>query len=283
MNIKPWAMALPLTLLALAGCAPSAPTSAAAGPAAGMSASQRAPLAAVLPPGSVPEAVVAQVLPAAQAAADEASKRRKIDYFQVHDGPIGLRIGQGPDAAHVLSFLGTARTRGDLNLELRAFQAGQSVGFHFNYSGPVTLGLAADQPQPPAASGGGYRFELLMGLPGGGVISAYERYLDAFAEHLTRRYQARPFAFDDGPIVFAVHHEGEVIGFLFTNQTARLVLGDRKYADVQQVAFISTEARLEAGYTLLGFNPKTAEPGEAPRYRLSEHERFGTIAEFGEL
>lgn len=274
------AIALTITLLAT-GCAGGTP---AASPAqgGGFVASKAASRAAVLAPGEVPAAVVAQVLPAAQKTADDASRRRGIDFFTLHDNPIGLRIGQGEGAAHVLTFLGTAKERKDLNVELRAFQAGASQGFHLNYSGPVTLGLAADEPKIQAPRGGGTRFELIYGLPGNGVTEAYEFFMNRFAEQLTRRYQARPFAFDDGPIVLAVHQNETLLGFVFTNQGAKLTLGDRKYADVQQVAYVSAGAEILASYTVIGFNPKTAAPGERPAYRLTVDDRFGTIAELGE-
>lgn len=275
-------IALPLALLGLAGCvagAPAIPTPVAQDASR---ASARSPLATVLSPEAVPPALIADVLPAAQKTADDASRRREIDFFNLHANPIGLRLGQGEEAAYVLSFLGTAKTRADLNLELRAFRASGQDGFHFNYSGPVTLGLEAP-PAPPARVGGaGYGFELIFGLPGNGVAEAYERYMNGLTEHLVRRYQARPFAFDDAPIVLAVHRGEEVVGFVFTNQGNRLVLGDRKYADVQQVVFLSTEAEVVAGYTLIGFNPKTAGPAQPPVYRLSSHARWGTLAEFGE-
>ena len=99
----------------------------------------------------------------------------------------------------------------------------------------------------------------------------------------TQQYQARPFAWDDAPLIFAVHDGDATPAFVFTNQGNKLVLGDRKYADVQNVVVISDEAEVLAAYTLVGFNPKTTGADGRIDYRFEEDDRFGTLVEFGEL
>ena len=84
-------------------------------------------------------------------------------------------------------------------------------------------------------------------------------------------------------MIFAVHDGDAVPAFVFSNQGNRLVLGDRKYADVQNVVVVSDEAEVLAAYTLIGFNPKTTGADGRIDYRFEEDDRFGTLVEFGEL
>lgn len=276
------ALGLALTLTACAQPAAMAP--AAKAPAAVAAKAGRNLAAGVLRPDAVDPAVLASTLSGAQQAADEASRRRKIDFFHLHAAPVGLRVGQGEGAGYVLSYVGTSKQRTDLNIELRALYAPGQLGFSHNYSGPVTLAAAgASKPALRRARGGAVAFELLMGVPGNGVDVAYGDYLEHLQDHLRARYQARPFSFDDGPLIFAVHEGDAVTGFVFTNQGNRLVLGDRKYADVQSVVHVSAEAEVLAAYTLIGFNEKTASPTSAPDYRFTADQRYGLFAEFGEL
>jgi hypothetical protein len=241
--------------------------------------------AQVLTPDALPADVVTAVLPAAQKAADDASRRRGIDFFRLHGNPIGLQLRAGAETAHVVSFLGTSRERNGLNVELRALVGAGQPAFVMNYTGPVTQGrpvpTASATPQPGREAG--LRFEFLTGLPGGGVTEAYEDYLNHWGERLQVRFQARPFQFDDGPLVFAMVRAGEPLGYVFCNQGSRLVLGDRKDADVQAVTAFAVDGRMLGGYTLLGFNAKTAGAGTDPTYRIETDSRFGTLALFGEL
>jgi hypothetical protein len=238
--------------------------------------------AAVLSPDSVPKDLVAAVLPPAQQAADAASRRRGIDLFLLHDNPIGLQLRSGGETAHVLSFLGTSRERHTLNVELRALVGAGKPGFIMNYSGPITQGRA-ETAMPAVSRSGGLQFELLTGLPGGGVTDAYGDYLEHWAERLQQRFGARDFAFDDTPLVFALDHGEGPEAFVFCNQRSRLVLGDRKYADVQTVTALGADGRWLGGYTLVGWNAKTPDAATNPRYRLEHDSRFGTLAQFGEL
>ncbi len=238
-----------------------------------------------LAPSAVPASVLSGLLAGAQKTADDASRRKDIDFFNLHANPVGLRIGSGDSTAYVLSFLGTSKDRTDLNIEMRALLASGKTGYTFNYSGPVTLSVTPEvfKPTTLRARSTGLSFELLTGLPGAGVTDAYGEYLDQLGRYLQRRYPARPFAFDDAPLVFALQAGEEPVGFLFTNQRNHLVLGDRKYADVQSVAFVTPEGAIAGAYTLIGFNDKTASPTTAPVYEIETDERFGTLVQFGDL
>ena len=131
----------------------------------------------------MPAAVQTATFAPAQRTADEASRKRQIDYFNLHAAPVGMRLGRGADAGYVLSYLGTAKERTDLNVELRALAAPGQLGFSLNYSGPVTL--AAQAPSRPtlgAGRGSGVSFEVVWGVPGNGVADAYVDYLERWGE-----------------------------------------------------------------------------------------------------
>ncbi|MDB5095933.1 MAG: hypothetical protein JWM80_354 [Cyanobacteria bacterium RYN_339] len=267
-----------LALLAALGataCSHAAPISAARVPAALQAANSA--YAKVLAPKEVPADVVTRALGPAQQAADEASRRRDIDFFKLPSNPVGIQVGN----AHVLSFLGTALHDADLNIELRALVAGPKVGVVMNYSGPTTLGRQGFAPVVKTETD--TTFELLTGLPGNGVDDDYADYLGHLQDYLAQRYNGQPFTFDDTPLVFAVHQGDAVTGFVLMDQGNRLVLGDRKYADVQSVACYTAEAKLAASYVVVGFNRKAAGPGAAPKWVTERDARFGLIARCGEI
>lgn len=248
--------------------------------------------AQVLRPESIPAPVLSKTQARAQVYADQVSKRRGIDLFYLHAVPVGIQIQAGSEQAWVLSFPGTSRLRTDLNLELRALVSGEQLELNLNYSGPVTLGRSQDNlavsssqafaPLDLLNSAAGFSFELITGLPGQGVTEAYEEYLEGLAAFLRRRFQAQPFDFDDGPLIYALHLKGQLQGFVFLNQRNRLILGERKYADLQSVVLMSSEREILARYTLVGFNPKTPEPAALPVYTREFHEPWGDVFIFGE-
>lgn len=269
--------------LALVGCGHTAVSPLAA--SQGRFAAQSS-FATYLDAAAVPSDVVKAIQGPAQQAVDESSKRRGIDTFSLFANPVGLRLGSGPNAGYVLSFLGTAQHDPDLNVELRATYGAGKVGLSYNYSGPTTLGATAIAPPSLSLTKDaptGVTFELLTGLPGNGVSDAYSDYLDHLAPVLQERYNAQDFKFDDSPLVFAVHEGNAVPGFVFCDQTNRLVLGERKYADVQNVAFVSADADVTACYTLIGFNRKTPNATTPPKYKTERDDRFGAFVQFGQL
>ena len=239
--------------------------------------------AEVLKPEALPPTLRQAVHGIVQKAADDASRKKGVDFFTVHPNPVGLRLGTGEQAAYVLSFLGTSKDRNDINYEARALVAGGKVGLTSNYSGPGTRNAQVDVGMPRVeTSSAEVRFELLMGLPGNGVTDAYERHMERLGLHLTRRFQARPFQFDEDCLVFAVHAGESLEGFLFTHQRNRMVLGDRKDADVQSVVFMSPQAAVLGGYTLVGFNAKTPSSATPPTYTWESERGLGLIGIFGD-
>lgn len=281
MGVKHWGLSSVL-VLSLLGC--GGPLAGIEAPRGGVLRAQSAGLPVqTLKPDDVPASLRHAVHGIVQKAADEASRKRDVDFFTVHANPVGLKLGQGEQAAYVLSFLGTSTERNDLNYEARALVAGGKVGLTSNYSGPGTRLAALDRQMPRLeASNADMRFELLMGLPGNGVTERYERHMERLAQHLTRRFQARPFAFNEDCFVFAIHDRDALAGFLFTHQRNRLVLGDRKDADVQSVVVMSPDAEVLGGYTLVGFNDKTPALTTPPAYTWESERGLGLIAVFGD-
>lgn len=270
-------------LLAASGCglAPATPLGSQPG---SLRAAATRPLAArVLTAEAVPASLLDAVLPRMQAQSDEMSRRRKLDFFTLHGNPVGLELAFAGEKAHVLSLLGTAKTRSDLNIEMRALVGASGLASSANYSGPVTLGLEA-RPAPSRlnARDGGLGFELMMGLPPSHVVSAYERAMAAQGRHLERRYDAREFELGADVTPFAVLAGGEAVAYVLCDQRNRLVLGDRKYADVQTVTALGLDGAVLAGYTLVGFNEKTTGADAAPRYRVHDDAPVGPIFEFGD-
>jgi len=254
-------------------------------------AQQRSPLqVAVLAPEKIPTELQTRTQAQAQVYADEVSKRRGIDLFYVHAVPVALQLKAAGQEAWVLSYPGTSRLRTDLNLELRALVSavsGSKAALNLNYAGPVTLGrsaqnLAEERPLLARQNSEALSFELITGLPGNGVTEAYGDYLDGLQNFLRSRFQARPFQFDDGPLIYAVHQGQSLLGFVFQNQRNRLILGERKYADVQSMVLVSSSREILGTYTLVGFNPKTTAPDQAPVYTQEDHGSLGQLFIFGE-
>jgi hypothetical protein len=213
------------------------------------------------------------------------SKRRDIDYFRLHPEALGIRFETQGNQAWLFTLLGTALTRNDLNLELRILAASGQTGMNLNYSGPVTQSRQFTPEGGQITLGprrSGFTFELITGLPGNGVVEAYESFMNGLARHLQQRYQARPLTFDDGPLVYALHYQDQLQGFLFLNQRNILTLGERKYADVQSAVFFSPTRELKAAYTLIGFNPKTASAQAPLDYQWESHNRFGSLVTLGQ-
>jgi hypothetical protein len=242
--------------------------------------------AQVMLASAVPVDLVKTALDPAQRAADDASRRRGIDFFTLHANPVGMRLRSGTAEATILSFLGTSKDRTDLNIELRALLGAGSPGIVMNYSGPVTLGnrawSAPAATLPTASRTPGLRFTLLTGSPGNGIAETYGEFLGHMGEQLRQRYGADRFAFDDVPLIFAAGEADTPAGFVFCNQGSRLVLGERKYADVQAVTAYDPAGKMLANYVLVGFNPKTVSVSQVPTYRTSQDARFGSVIEFGE-
>lgn len=233
---------------------------------------------------TLPKEALEQFLHAAQDYSDLVSRRRKLDFFKIHPKTAGLSLQWGQHKAHILSLFGTALTRNDLNVELRILQ-GTQQNLNLNYSGPITRNLEKSSPpeaQPGSPTTTGINFELMMGLPGEGVTQAYAHYLEELARYLPYRYQARAFEFDDGPLVYAVTADTELLGFVFCNQRNYLTLGEQKYADIQNLVFIAPNHQILGAYTMIAFNPKTEGSETPPELKFSEHPELGHMIELGE-
>ena len=171
--------------LLLTACAPGfsgAPIRLAPGPTVGaqsVNSAQSALRSRFVTHANVPSAVLQKSLSQAQAYSDLISERRDLDLFKLHPQAVGLQLN---DTSYILSWLGTAATRNDLNVELRSLM-GQSVGMNLNYSGPVTRAVAQAQrdvhspehsenrqAEPTADA---LNFELITGLPPEHITNAY--------------------------------------------------------------------------------------------------------------
>lgn len=243
----------------------------------------RALTATVAPAASVPEAILANVLPRAQRHADDMSRRRKIDFFALHANPVGLKFQVGAESTYLLSLLGTATTRTDLNIEMRALLGDQAMGLTANYTGPATLTRAASATHRTSVKGdsvGRFSFDLIVSAPPAHVDEAHGRLAERMARHLSDRYDARPFEIGSDALAFSVEHDGATVGYVVCDQRDQLVLGDRKYADVQLVTVLGLGGELLAGYALVGFNEKT-QGMNAPVYRVHDDAPL-PIFEFGD-
>ncbi len=274
-----------LAVVAAAGCGLPSTASGLQRASAVIRAQARTLAVSVVGPEELPASVMADVLPRAQRNADDLSRRRKIDFFTLHPNPVGLKLGVGDATTHVLSFLGTSKDRTTLNIEMRALVGERAIGLTANYTGPVTLGRV---PQPEAPSQtlsrhrSGFAFDLLLSSPPAHVVEAHETALTRLGRHLEARYDARPFEMGSDTIVFSIERGAESLGYVTLDQRDRLVLGDRKYADVQAVVAYDLAGEVLAGYSLVGFNQKTQGANAPPTYRV-HHDAPFPIYEFGDI
>lgn len=238
---------------------------------------------------TVPATRLQGTLSQAQEYSDLISKRRDLDLFKLYPEILGLKIN---DHSYILSFLGTATTRNDLNVELRAL-VGQNTGMNLNYSGPVTRSTVAErvahdspkaQPLLSTSSEESLRFELITGLPPEHITRTYGLQLERLARHLSYRFQAKTMVFDDGPLIYALTTaQDQLMGFVFFNQRNLLTLGERKYADVQSVMLIDTRGQVQGAYTLAAFNPKTDLANPSLNYTIETPENLGQLALLGKF
>ncbi|MFN3430172.1 MAG: hypothetical protein ACK46X_09470 [Candidatus Sericytochromatia bacterium] len=274
-------------LASLAGCGaqPASVSGERAKASAQASAKARQGLgASVVQAAAVPADTLARVQDRLQRNADDASRRRKIDFFALHANPVGLKLTAGDDESYVLSFLGTSKTRTDLNIEMRALVGERAMGSTTNYTGPVTLGRAAATAvaAPAPTRGNGFEFDLLLSAPPAHIDEAYGREMERLAKHLADRYDARPVDLLGDVTPFTIERAEGSLGYVFCAQRNTLVLGDRKYADVQVVTAMGRDGQVLASYTLVGFNEKTTGADAPPTYRVHDDGPHGPIFEFGD-
>lgn len=285
------------TVLTLTACAPtlsrSVPLNAATSPTQLNAQSQNIQSQALLQSRFIttetaPSDLFKNALDQAQAYSDLISKRRDLDLFKLHSQAVGLKVNEN---SYIFSILGTAATRNDLNVELRAL-VGQNTGMNLNYSGPVTRGTStasikttehSSAPSRTAAKEA-LNFELITGLPPEHITSSYGDQLDRLERFLRYRFQAQAMTFDDGPLIYALTTpQDQLLGFVFFNQRNILTLGERKYADVQSVVLIDTQGAVQGAYTIIAFNPKTAQANSTLSYQIEAPENLGQLALLGDF
>lgn len=232
--------------------------------------------------------IITSTLAEGQKIADKESKKRDIDYFNLPKNPVGLEISTDKKLAYILNYIGTSKNTNELNIEMRTFYTPEKADFAFNYSGPVTNSRVKKVAKNERFLAGKklknseLEFELITGLPPEYIINTYERYTDNLKNTLDKIYDPKTinFSFED-VLIFAIHYNQEVIGFYFDSHFNKLVLGERKYADLTIGAIVSIDNELKAQYALVGFNPKT-ELNKDPVYKIINEDNL-LIVSLGEL
>lgn len=240
---------------------------------------------------TLPSALLGRVLPAVQAAADEASRRRDIDFFRLQQQGVALRWrAPSGQEAWVLGLVGVSRERTEVAIEATALVAGDgSPASVFSYGGPVAWQGASRSPawgqvaigarKSPSAESWG----LMQGLPPAQVLRAYGDRLEALARWLPARHGARPFAWDEVPLCFVLEAgDGKPLAFALANHRNRLVLGERKAADVRQLSLLSPEGAYLASATLVGWDAKLAQPSDEARFVVEAGPQEERVFSWGE-
>lgn len=226
------------------------------------------PRAASLGP-SLPAALLEGALPVVQAAADEASRRRDIDFFRLQKQGVGLRwTPPSGREVWVLGLVGVSRERTEVSIEATALVAdGASPASVFSYGGPVAWQGATRSPALGEKAVGARKspsaesWNLMQGLPPSQVLNAYGDRLEELARWLPSRFGARPFAWDEVPLCFVLEAgDGQPLAFALANHRNRLVLGERKAADVRHLALLSPQGQWLGSATLVGWDAKLPKP-----------------------
>lgn len=223
-----------------------------------------------------------------QAAADEASKKREIDFFRLQRQGVALRwrLPSG-EAVGVMGLVGCSRERTEVAIEATALLAGEvPAASIFSYGGPVAWQGLGDKAlgQPGARrSQGRLGWSLMQGLPPSEVLAPYARRMEALASGLQRHYGARPFTWDEVPLCFVLEQgEGAALAFVLANHRNRLVLGERKAADVRQLMAFGPQGQLLGSATLLGWDPKLPDPQAEAAFQRAVGPQGEAIFSWGE-
>lgn len=224
---------------------------------------------------NIPNEVIDITQKEAQKASDKASKNRDIDYFDIHKNPVGLELTVANEKAYILNYFGTSKNTEDLNIEFRSMYTNSQNDYNFNYSGSITLSKSAkttnlEKGKIKLNKKSSVRFELITGMPPEYIANTYENYLERQLKPALRTvYKVDTNISSDDIFPYAVYANDQVQGFCFITNRGIVRLGDRKYADLQTVTFISTENQIDAKYAVVAFNPKT-KIGVAPKYEFKE-------------
>lgn len=243
----------------------------------------------LIKPKDIPAEIIKTTYDVAKEMSDKESKRRGIDIFNLPKNPIGLEIASGTNKlGYILNYIGTSQNTEDVNVEVRAFHSEKSNSYSLNYSGPLTntQRFAVSKSQKPlinkSSKEEGLSFELIMGLPPEHIINTFEEYTNSLNENLKRFYQPQKIniSFED-VFIYAIHNNGEVIGFFFESHGNKVILGERKYADMQIGLMVASDNTIKGNYSLVEFNPKT-KINQEPVYKYLSQGDVNLI-QLGEL
>lgn len=231
---------------------------------------------------NIPNEIIELTQKEAQKASDKASKARGIDYFDIHKNPIGLEFNFNNEKAYILNYLGTSKNTEDLNIEFRTFYTNNEIGYNFNYSGPVTLSSIKNIEKGTSKlnKNSSIKFQLITGMPPEYIVNSLEEYIERQLKPSLKMIYKVDTNISDDIFPYAVYSNNEIKGFIFLISKNVLRLGDRKYADVQLITYISTENEVKGKLALVGFNPKS-KVATPPKYDIKNIDDLN-IVEFGD-
>lgn len=231
---------------------------------------------------NIPNEIIELTQKEAQKASDKASKARGIDYFDIHKNPIGLEFNFNNEKAYILNYLGTSKNTEDLNIDFRTFYTNNEIGYNFNYSGPVTLSSTKNIEKGTSKlnKNSSIKFQLITGMPPEYIVNSLEEYIERQLKPSLKMIYKVDTNISDDIFPYAVYSNNEIKGFIFLISKNVLRLGDRKYADVQLITYISTENEVKGKLALVGFNPKS-KVATPPEYDIKNIDDLN-IVEFGD-
>lgn len=217
---------------------------------------------------------------------DKESKKRGIDLFNLPTNPVGIKISNGDKNAYILNYIGTPDATADVNVELKSFYSENSQIYSLNYTGPITGNekFKKDKsiPLKLAKNEAGITFKLIQGLPPQSVLNSFSEYAEALKNVLKMVYRPQQTKISEEDIfVYAIKLDGEVKGFFFESHFNKVILGERKYADMQIGLLVSNEAEIQADYSIVAFNPKT-KIKQNPIYKFIKENGINLV-QLGEL
>ncbi|MFN8674179.1 MAG: hypothetical protein U0457_19115 [Candidatus Sericytochromatia bacterium] len=222
----------------------------------------------------------------AQEMSDKESKRRGVEFFDIPDNPIGLKLTYDNKDAYILSYIGTPKTTDAVNVEIKALYSENSKAYSLNYSGPLTntekFKVKKEIPLKLSKKSTGIEFELIQGLPPELLLRSFEDFTENLKNTLKMVYRPQKTTIsEDDVFIYAIHNNGELQGFFFESHANKVVLGERKYADMQIGVFINNQGEILSNYTLVAFNPKV-KVNSKPNYTYFSENNINFV-QMGEL
>ncbi|MEK7432665.1 MAG: hypothetical protein AABZ74_06010 [Cyanobacteriota bacterium] len=243
--------------------------------------------ASILKSENIPDEIKKLTQKEAKEMSDKESKRRGVDFFNIPNNPVGMKISYADKSAYILNYIGTSENTVDVNVEMKAFYSEDSKIYSLNYSGPITntekfkvkkekntLKTTKDEK--------GITFELIQGLPPEHIINTFSDYAEGLKEVLKMIYRPQKSTISEEDVfIYAIKYNGEVKGFFFESHANKVILGERKYADMQLGVFITNENKILQNYVIVAFNPK-AKLNQNPSYKFFDEKGFNFI-QLGDL